>query len=111
MDYKIFAYLVYKDPVELNVIPDPLLPANTIFHISTVPPLESGVVLKKVANQLESVKGGWSQIFNTFNLLMILKLLMFFLQSNLSGTWQWNLMGHYDNALLDNESLEVNNRN
>ena len=34
-----------------------------------------------------------------------------FLQSNLSGTWQWNLMGHYDNALLDNESLEVNNNN
>ena len=34
-----------------------------------------------------------------------------FLQSNLSGTWEWNLMGHYDNALLDNESLEVNNNN
>ena len=58
VDYKVFAYLVYKDPVELNVIPDPLLPANTIFHISTVPPLESGVVLKKVANRVESVKGG-----------------------------------------------------
>ena len=34
-----------------------------------------------------------------------------FLQYNLSGTWQWNLMGHYDNAVLDNESLEVNNKN
>ena len=50
--------VLYKDPVELNVIPDPLLPANTIFCISTLPPLESGVVLKKVANWLESVKGG-----------------------------------------------------
>ena len=29
-----------------------------------------------------------------------------FLQCNLSSTWQWNLMGHYDNALLDNESLK-----
>jgi len=58
VDYKIFAYLVYNDPVEFNVIPDPLLPANTIFRISMVPPLESEVVLKKVANRLENVKGG-----------------------------------------------------
>ena len=58
VDYKIFAYLVYKDSVQLNVIPDPLLPPNTIFHISTFPLLESVVVLKKVANQLESVTGG-----------------------------------------------------
>jgi len=57
VDYKIFAYLVYDDPVKLSVIPDSSIPANTIFHVSTVPPLESGVVLKKVANRLDSVTG------------------------------------------------------
>ena len=39
VDYKVFAYLVYDDPVKLNVIPDSSLPANTVFHVSTVPPL------------------------------------------------------------------------
>ena len=57
VDYKVFAYLVYDDPVRLNVIPDSSLPANTIFRISTVPPLESAVVLKKVATRLDSVTG------------------------------------------------------
>jgi hypothetical protein len=78
VDYKIFAYLVYNDPVKISVIPDPLLPANTIFRLSTLPPLEAGVVLKKVANRLESVKGRSTKIFNILNLLIILKLLMFF---------------------------------
>ncbi|EDR08987.1 uncharacterized protein LACBIDRAFT_326640 [Laccaria bicolor S238N-H82] len=31
-----------------------------------------------------------------------------FVQSNLSGTWQWNLLGRYEHALADNESLESN---
>jgi len=57
VDYKIFTYLVYDDPVKLSVIPDSSVPANTIIHVSTVPPLESGVVLKKVANRLDSVTG------------------------------------------------------
>ena len=57
VNYKVFAYLVYNDPVKLSVIPDPSLPANTIFRVLTVPPLESGVVLKKVANRLDSVTG------------------------------------------------------
>ena len=56
VNYKIYAYLVYSNPVKFNVIPDPALPA-TIFHISTIPPLESILVLKKVANQLDSVTG------------------------------------------------------
>ena len=57
VNYKVFAYLVYNDPVKLSVIPDSSLPANTIFPVLTVPPLESGVVLKKVANRLDSVTG------------------------------------------------------
>jgi hypothetical protein len=71
VDYKVFAYLVYSDPVKFNVIPDPTLPANTIFRISTVPPLESVVVLKKVANRLDSVAGVYSKVFYILNLLII----------------------------------------
>jgi len=71
VDYKVFAYLVYSDPVKFNVIPDPSLPANTIFRISTVPPLESVVVLNKVASRLDSVTGVSSKIFNVLNLLII----------------------------------------
>ena len=56
--YKIYAYLVYRDlDKRINVIPDPALPATTIFRISTIPPLESILVLKKVANRLDSVTG------------------------------------------------------
>ena len=29
----------------------------------------------------------------------------------MSGSWQWNLLGQYEHALLDNESLEVNENN
>ena len=57
VNYKVFAYLDYDDPVKLNVIPDSSLPANTVFHVSTVPPPESAVVLKKVAARLDSVTG------------------------------------------------------
>ena len=55
VNYKIYAYLVYSDPVNLNDIPDPALLANTIFHINTIPPLESILVLKKVADWIDSV--------------------------------------------------------
>ena len=55
VDYKISVYLLYSDPVKIDVTPDPSLLPKTMFHISTVPPLESAVVLKKVAQCLESV--------------------------------------------------------
>jgi len=57
IDYKVFAYLVYDDPVKVDVIPDSSVLANTIFRVSTVLPLESAVVLKKVATRLDSVTG------------------------------------------------------
>ena len=57
VNYQIYTYLVCSDPVKFNVIPDPALPATTIFCISTIPPLESILVLKKVANWLDSVIG------------------------------------------------------
>ncbi|KAF8800501.1 hypothetical protein BYT27DRAFT_7021576, partial [Phlegmacium glaucopus] len=94
VDYKIFAYLVYDDPVKVNVTVDPSLHPNTMFRISTVPPLESVVVLKKVANRLESVITAHV-----------------FVQSNLSGLWQWNLLGRYEHVLQDNEDLEYNENN
>lgn len=53
--YKVFAYIIYGDPVKFNVTPDASLHPNTTFRVSTVPPLESGVVLKKVSSRLESV--------------------------------------------------------
>ena len=53
--YKVFTYIIYCDPVKFNVTPDPSLNPNTTFCVSTVPPLESGVVLKKVSSRLESV--------------------------------------------------------
>jgi len=55
VDYKVAVYLLYSDPVKIDVTPDPSLLPKTMFHVSTVPPLESAVVLKKVAQQLESV--------------------------------------------------------
>jgi hypothetical protein len=53
--YKIFSYVVYSDLVKFNVTPDPSLHPNLAFRLSTVPPLESAVVLKKVSARLESV--------------------------------------------------------
>ena len=53
--YKVFTYIIYCDPVKFNVTPDPSLNPNTTFHVSTVPPLESGVVLKKVSSRFKSV--------------------------------------------------------
>ena len=55
VDYKVSVYLLYSDPVKIDVTPDPLLLPKTMFRISTVPPLDSRVVLKKVAQRLESV--------------------------------------------------------
>ena len=55
VNYKVAVYLLYSDPVKIDVTPDPSLLPKTMFHVSTVPPLESAVVLKKVAQRLESV--------------------------------------------------------
>ena len=52
VNYKFFAYLVYDDPVKLNVIPNSSLHDNTVFCVSTVPPLEPAV-----ATWLDSVTG------------------------------------------------------
>ncbi|KAF8815378.1 hypothetical protein BYT27DRAFT_7225430 [Phlegmacium glaucopus] len=51
---------IYDDPVKVNVTVDPLLCPNTMFHISTVPPLESVVVLKKCLPQAPSFSTGSS---------------------------------------------------
>lgn len=82
--YKVFAYLVYNDPVKLSVIPDSSLPANTIFRVSTVPPLESGVVLKKVANRLDTVAGMYSLCV----LLLIAYCFCFLILFRLSSAFQ-----------------------
>ncbi len=55
VDYTILAYLVYNDPVKINATPDASLRPNTWFHILTVPPLDPAIVLKKVAERLDSV--------------------------------------------------------
>ncbi len=53
MDYMIYAYLVYNDPVKIDATPDPSLKPNTWFHVLSVPPLDFSVVLKKVAERLD----------------------------------------------------------
>jgi hypothetical protein len=45
------------------------------------------------------------------NLLTIFEAAYVFAQSNLSGSWQWNLLGRFETALADNESLESNESN
>ncbi|SRR6266508_2838217 len=55
VDYMILAYLVYNDPVKINATPDASLRPRTWFHILTVPPLDPAIVLKKVAEHLDSV--------------------------------------------------------
>ena len=34
-----------------------------------------------------------------------------FLQSDISGTWLWNLLGRYDHVLQSNKDLECNEKN
>ena len=53
--FKIFAYLIYCDPVTVEVVPDSSLRHNVSFVISTIPPLDSSLMLKKIADRLDSV--------------------------------------------------------
>ena len=55
VDFTVYAYLVYNDPVKIKATPDSSLRPNTWFHVITIPPLDSMVVLKKVAERLDSV--------------------------------------------------------
>jgi hypothetical protein len=80
--YKIFSYLVYSDLVKFNVTPDASLYPNLAFCLSTLLPLESAIVLKKVS-----------------------------CQSDISGSLLWNLLGHYDYVLQTNEDLKCNEKN
>ncbi len=63
VDYMIYAYLVYNDPVKIDATPDPSLKPNTWFHVLSVPPLDSLVVLKKVAERLDSVTSMYIYIY------------------------------------------------
>ena len=53
--FKIFAYLIYHDPVTVDVVPDPSLHHNVSFTLSTIPPLDCALVLNKIAAHLDSV--------------------------------------------------------
>jgi hypothetical protein len=53
--FKNFAYLIYCDPVTVNVIPDSSLHHNVSFIVSTIPPLDCALVLNKIAARLDSV--------------------------------------------------------
>jgi len=53
--YKVFGYVTYGDPVKVDVTPDPSIHPNISFRISTIPPLEPAVVLKKATDCLESI--------------------------------------------------------
>jgi len=77
VDYMIYAYLVYNDPVKIDATPDPSLKPNTWFHVLSVPLLDSSVVLKKVAERLDSVTSMYIYIYMIMILLIVLKLLMF----------------------------------
>ena len=75
---KVFAYLVYNDPVSVSVVPDPSLRPTVSFVVSTVPPLDCALVLKKIADRLEAVT---CKLYGLFNLQITdyPKCLIFFL--------------------------------
>ena len=52
---KVFTYLIYCDPVTVDVIPDPSVCHNVSFIVSTIPPLDCALVLKKIADCLDTV--------------------------------------------------------
>jgi hypothetical protein len=52
---KVFAYLIYRDPVNVDVVPDPSVHHNVSFIVSTIPPLDCAPVLKKIADRLDTV--------------------------------------------------------
>ena len=53
--FKVFAYIIYADPVTVDVIPDPSVCHNVSFIVSTVPPLDCAMVLKRIADCLDSI--------------------------------------------------------
>ena len=53
--FKVFAYIIYADPITVDVIPDSSVCHNVSFIVSTVPPLECAMVLKRIADRLDSV--------------------------------------------------------
>lgn len=53
--FKVFAYLIYSDPVTVDVVPDPSIRHNVSFTVSTIPPLDCAFVLKRIADRLDSV--------------------------------------------------------
>ena len=74
--FKVFAYLIYHDPITVNVIPDSSLHHNVSFVVSTIPPLDCALVLNKIAARLDSVtcKLKYNLLYQ---LLIISKLLIF----------------------------------
>lgn len=48
--FKVFAYLVYGDPITIDVMPDPSIHHNVSFTVFTVPPLDCALVLKQKAD-------------------------------------------------------------
>ena len=74
--FKVFAYLIYHDPITVNVIPDSSLHHNVSFIVSTIPPLDCALVLNKIAARLDSVtcKLKYNLLYQ---LLIISKLLIF----------------------------------
>jgi len=61
--FKIFAYLIYSDPVMVDVIPDPSVHHKVSFTVSTVPPLDCTLVLKKIADRLDAVTCKFEYIY------------------------------------------------
>lgn len=53
--FKVFAYLIYSDPVTVDVVPDPSIRHNVSFTVSTIPPLDCALVLKQIADRLDAV--------------------------------------------------------
>jgi hypothetical protein len=53
--FKVFAYLVYGDPITVDVLPNPSICHNVSFTVLTVPPLDCALVLKRIADRLDTV--------------------------------------------------------
>jgi len=105
VDYMIYAYLVYNDPVKIDATPDPSLKPNTWFHVLSVPPLDSSVVLKKVAERLDSVTSMYIYIYD-YDFANCFKAAHVFVQSKIHGAQLWNLLGHFERVLEHNEPLD-----
>jgi hypothetical protein len=107
--FKVFAYLIYCDPVTVNVVPDSSLHHNVSFIVSTIPPLDCALVLKRLLIVLNLLNVS----YNIFILPIAhyFKAAHIFTQSNISGTCLWNLLGPYPRVLGREEVLEYNSAN